>query len=83
MHFFGQLFAKLFICLGIMLTVVSCVLDSVIGSGGGGVSIMGIGLIIGGAVMWQKTATKLCPYCAERVRQQARKCARCGTDLPV
>jgi hypothetical protein len=79
LHFVGQIFAKLLVCIGIMITVVSCVLGSVVGSGAGGVSIIGIGLIIGGAVMWKKTATKLCPACAERLKSNARKCRHCGT----
>jgi hypothetical protein len=79
--FLGQILAKLLVCVGIMVTVVSCVLGSVVGSGAGGVPILGIGLIIAGAVMWKKTATKLCPACAERVKYQARKCEFCGADV--
>ena len=81
MHFLGQILAKLLICLGIMVTVVSCVLGSVVGSGGAGVSIMGIGLIIAGAVMWKRSLTRPCPSCAEPIKYQARKCASCGADV--
>ncbi|MGH7854869.1 MAG: hypothetical protein ACREP3_15585 [Candidatus Binatia bacterium] len=81
MQFLAQLAAKLFFCVGLMITVVSCVLGSVVGSGGGGVPFMGITLLIIGAVLWRKTSTKVCPGCAERVKYQARKCRYCGADL--
>jgi len=81
MPFLGQLAAKLLFCIGLMTTVVSCVLGSVVGSGAGGVPFMGIALMAIGAVLWRKTSTKVCPSCAERVKYQARKCLYCGTDL--
>jgi hypothetical protein len=81
MPFLGQLAAKLLFCVGLMITVVSCVLGSVVGSGAGGVPFMGIALMTIGAVLWRKTSTKVCPGCAERVKHQARKCQYCGTDL--
>jgi hypothetical protein len=64
-----------------MVTVISCVLGSVVGSGLGGGPIIGIALMIIGAVLWRKTSTKVCPGCAERVKYQARKCRYCGADL--
>ena len=81
MQFLAQLSAKLFFCAGIMITVVSCVLGSVVGSGTGKVPFMGIILMTIGAVLWRKTSTKVCPACAERVKYQARKCQHCGADL--
>lgn len=68
-------------CVGIMITVVSCVVGSVAKSGVGGVPFTGIMLIIIGAVLWRRVATKVCPECAERVKDQARKCQSCGADL--
>jgi ribosomal protein L40E len=64
-----------------MITVISCVLASVVGSGSGGAPIIGITLMIISAVLWRKTSTKVCPACAERVKYQARKCRYCGADL--
>jgi hypothetical protein len=81
MQFFTQLFTKLIFCVGLMITVISCVLGSVVGSGLGGVPIIGITLMIISAVLWRKTSTKVCPGCAERVKYQARKCQYCGADL--
>ena len=81
MQFLAQLGAKLVFCVGVMMTVVSCVLGSVVGSGAGGVSFVGITLIIIGAVLWRMTSTKVCSGCAQRVKHQARKCQYCGTDL--
>lgn len=81
MQFFTQLFTRLIFCLGLMITVVSCVFASVLGSGSGGVPIIGITLMIISAVLWYKTSTKVCPACAQRVKYQARKCRYCGADL--
>ena len=80
MQFFAQLSAKLIFCVGIMITVVSCVLGSVVGSGAGGAPFMGIAFMIIGAVLWHKTSTKIC-HGSERVKSQARKCQSCGADL--
>jgi len=80
MQLLAQILSKLLFCLGIMITVVSCVVGSVIGSGGGGIPFTGIALIIIGAVLWQKTSTKLCPACSERLKYQARKCQNCGAN---
>ena len=81
MLFLAQLSAKLIFSVGIMVTVVSCVLGSVVGSGAGGVPFIGITLMTIGAVLWRKTSTKACPECAERVKYQARKCQYCGAGL--
>lgn len=81
MQFILQLLAKLIFCVGIMVTVVSCVLGSAVGSGAGGVPFMGIVLMIGGGLLWLRSSTKACPGCAERVKYQARKCQHCGADL--
>jgi hypothetical protein len=81
MQLLTQLFTKLVFCVGLMITVISCVLGSVVGSGLGGVPIIGITLMIISAVLWRKTSTKVCPGCAERVKYQARKCQYCGADL--
>jgi hypothetical protein len=81
MQFFTQFFTRLIFCVGLMITVISCVLGSVVGSGLGGVPIIGITLMIISAVLWRKTSTKVCPGCAERVKYQARKCQYCGADL--
>jgi hypothetical protein len=81
MHMLAQTFAKLVFCVGIMVSVVSCVLGSVVGSGAGGVPFIGIILMIIGAVLWHGASMKPCPACAERVKFQARKCQYCGADL--
>jgi len=81
MQFLTQLLSKLIFCVGIMVTVVSCILASVIESGVGRGPAIGIALMILGAVLWQKTSTKVCPGCAERVKYHARKCQYCGRDL--
>jgi hypothetical protein len=81
MQVLAQTFAKLLFCFGIMISVVSCVIGSVVESGAGGVPFIGIILIIAGAVLWHRTSMKACPACAERVKYQARKCQYCGADL--
>jgi len=81
MQFLTQLLSKLIFCVGIMITAVSCVLASAVGSGFGSGPFIGIALMILGAVLWQKTSTNVCPGCAERVKYHARKCQHCGADL--
>jgi hypothetical protein len=81
MQFLTELFVRLIFSVGLMITVVSCVLGSVTGSGFSFVPIIGITLMIISAVLWRKTSTKVCPECAERVKSQARKCRYCGADL--
>ena len=80
MHFLAQLAAKLIFCVGLMITVVSCVLGSVAGSGAA-LPFVGIAFMTVGAVLWSKASTKVCPGCAERVKSQTRKCQYCGADL--
>jgi ribosomal protein L40E len=81
MQFLTQLFTKLVFCIGLMITVISCVLASVVGSGLGVAPLIGIALMIVSAVLYHKASTKVCPACAERVKYQARKCRYCGADL--
>jgi hypothetical protein len=81
MQFLAQFFAKLVFCVGVMITVVSCVLGSLVGPGAGGVPFIGITLMIIGAMLWRKTSTKVCPGCGERVKYQAHTCQHCGTEL--
>ena len=80
MQFLAQILSKLLFCLGIMITVVSCVVGSAIGSGAD-IPFTGIALIIIGAVLWRKTSKKSCPACSEHVKHQARKCQHCGADI--
>jgi len=81
MQFFTQLLIRLIFSVGLMITVISSVLGSVVGSGFGFAPVIGITLMIISAVLWRKTSTKVCPECAERVKYQARKCRYCGADL--
>jgi hypothetical protein len=81
MNLLARTFAKLLFCFGIMITGVSCVVGSAVGSGTGGVPLMGIMLMIVGAGLWHKTSRKACPVCAERVTSQTRHCRHCGADL--
>ena len=83
MHFLAQLISKLIFCVGVMITVVSCVLGSAIGSGVGRGPFMGIALMILGAVLWNKTSTKVCTGCGGRVGYLARKCRHCGENLVI
>ena len=56
MQFLAQFASKLLICVGVMITVVSCVVSSAMEMGTGGVSFIGIGFMILGAVLWKKAS---------------------------
>ena len=81
MQFLAQILAKLLFCLGIMITAVSCVLGSVVGSGAGGAPLFGIAIMRTGAVLWHRRLSKICPACSERVKYQASTCQRCGAQI--
>jgi hypothetical protein len=81
MNFLAQIVSKLIFCAGIMITAVSCVLGSALGSGVGRGPFIGVAMMILGAVLWQKSSTKTCLGCAKLVKHHARKCPHCGADL--
>jgi hypothetical protein len=55
MQYLARLASKLLFCVGIMITVVSCVLSSALESGINRGPFFGIALIILAVVLWQKT----------------------------
>ena len=55
MQYLVRLASKLLFCLGIMITVVSCVLSSALESSINRGPFIGIALIILAVVLWQKT----------------------------
>lgn len=81
MQILPQTLAKLLFCVGLMITVVGCVIGSTLGSGTGGAPFFGVLLMILGGGLWQRFSRKACPACAERVNLQAAKCPNCAADL--
>ena len=81
MEYLAKLASKLLFCVGVMITVVSCVLSSALNSGIGSGPFIGMALMILAVVLWKKSSTQVCPVCAERVQHRARKCKHCGADL--
>lgn len=76
MRFIAPLLGRLIFCLGLMITVVGCVIGSMIGSIGTtmpGASLM----ILGGGIYWIGT-TKACPHCGKRIKHTERQCKHCG-----
>lgn len=80
MQFIARLLGKLIFCVGIMISVVSCVLGSVVGQGTG-LPFVGILLVVTGGVIWYRTSTRACPGCAWRMPYQARRCSHCGAQV--
>jgi len=77
MQFFGSLAGRLIFCVGLMITVVGCVIGSVVGSGSG-TTLPGITLMImGGAIYWG-ASTKVCAQCSKRIQSSALQCKHCG-----
>lgn len=77
MRFIAPLFGRLIFCLGLMITVVGCVIGSMIGPTGG-TTMSGIALMILGAWIYWIGATKVCPQCSKRIQHNERGCKHCG-----
>ena len=77
MHVLASLFGRLIFCLGVMITVVGCVISSVVGASAG-TTLPGVTLIIAGAMIYWFASTKICSKCYKRVRLAARECKHCG-----
>ena len=89
MCFLASLFGRLIFCLGVMITVVGCVVGSMIGSTGGSM-MSGVTLIIlGGAIYWFGS-TKICQVAprelntirisAKTVGANYRRCSRANLE---
>ena len=77
MRFLANILGRLIFCFGLMITVVGCVLGSMIGSTGG-TMMSGIALMaVGGAIYWLGSTTA-CPQCSKRVKHTALECKHCG-----
>lgn len=77
MRFIAALLGRLMFCLGLMITVVGCVIGSMLGSTGG-TSMSGMILMILGAGIYWFGATKVCPQCSKRIKHNERACRHCG-----
>jgi len=78
MQFFGSLIGRMIFCLGLMVTVVGCVIGSVVGSGSG-TTLPGVMLMIIGAAIYWVASTKVCGQCAKRIQHAALQCKHCGS----
>ena len=76
MHFIAPLLGRLLFCVGLMITVVGCVIGSLIGPGGTTMPGMTL-MILGAGVYWFGT-TKACPLCSKRIKHTERQCKHCG-----
>ncbi len=77
MRFFTSLVGRLMFCLGLMITVVGCVIGSVVGTTGGP-NLSGIILMVLGGVIYRAGTTKVCQDCSGRIKQTERACKHCG-----
>lgn len=81
MQILAQTLAKLLFCVGLMITVVGCVIGSALGTGAGGAPLFGTLLMGFGGGLWHKFSRKPWPACAERVILQAARCPNCGAKV--
>jgi len=61
-----------------MITVVGCVIGSVVGSGSG-TTLPGVTLMIIGAAIYWGASTKVCTHCTKRIQHSALQCKHCGS----
>jgi hypothetical protein len=80
MRFLGEIFGRLVFCLGLMITVVACVIGSIAGSGGS-TTMFGVTLITVGAVIYWVASTRVCPQCSQRIKHNAPTCKHCGVSM--
>lgn len=77
MRFIGNLLGRLIFCVGLMITVVGCVIGSMMGSTPG-TTMPGITLMIFGAGIYWLGSTKVCLQCSKRIKHTALECKHCG-----
>lgn len=77
MRFIANLLGRLIFCVGLMITVVGCVIGSMMGSAGG-TTMPGVTLMILGAGIYWMGSTKVCPQCSKRIKHTALECKHCG-----
>ena len=58
MQFLAQFASKLLICVGVVITVVSCVVSSAMDASVGTGPLIGIGFVVLGGVLWRKASKK-------------------------
>ncbi|HXV80781.1 MAG TPA: hypothetical protein VEG60_12960 [Candidatus Binatia bacterium] len=78
MRFIANLLGRLIFCVGLMITVVGCVIGSMMGSTGG-TTMPGVTLMILGAGIYWMGSTKVCPQCSKRIKHTALQCKHCGS----
>jgi hypothetical protein len=77
MRFIANLLGRLIFCVGLMITVVGCVIGSIMGSTGG-TTMPGVTLMVLGAGLYWLGSTKVCPQCSKRIKHTALECKHCG-----
>jgi hypothetical protein len=77
MRFIANLLGRLIFCVGLMITVVGCVIGSIMGSTGG-TTMPGVTLMVLGAGIYWLGSTKVCPQCSKRIKHTALECKHCG-----
>jgi hypothetical protein len=80
MRMLASIFGRLLCCLGIMITVVGCVIGSVAASSTG-TTLPGVTLVIAGAAIYWFASTINCSQCDKRVSHTALKCKHCGANI--
>ena len=80
MRFIAPLFGRLIFCAGLMITVVGCVIGSMVGSTGG-TTMSGITLMILGVAIYWVGTTKVCVHCSRRIKHIETECKHCGGVL--
>jgi hypothetical protein len=79
----AAIFGRLIFCVGVMVTVVGCVIGSLMGQSGAGAMGPGTVLIIIGAGIYWVASTKICPQCSKRVKHNAVECKYCGNAMKI
>jgi len=80
MPLLAKLFGRLIFCLGVMITVVGCVVGSLLGASAG-MTMSGVTLMAVGATIYWLGSTKVCPQCSKRIKLAAVECKHCGSNL--
>ena len=76
----GEIVGFLLMLGGVLCTLGGCVVWAV-NPNGGIVFWFGLAMITFGWILNHTTATKICPWCSQRINYRSPKCKHCGAAL--